>query len=639
MNYRVDLAVLSDENKVSRFGMTLHNLSDQALTDWTLHFAVDRYILPETLTQGSIKQIGGYCQLTPENQQTLEANNLYYVEFDINTVPFRFLTDGINDAFIEVNTSSDSQRISVDITPITLASPYKERIHVPTVSSAELSLIPQPLFLERSEGRFILTPDVGINRQSELANVGVNWLIGEIEKNADISLCESETGKITYRSNPTLDEGCYNLTISPNRIIVESGSSNGFVHASATLLQIISGQQINLVLPCLSIKDKPRYRYRGMMLDCARHFHSVEQVKSLINHLASYKFNHFHWHLTDDEGWRIEIKAFPELTQIGAWRGLDTPIEPQYSHIDSTYGGFYTQEDIADVVQYALDRGVTVIPEIDIPGHCRAAIKSLPNLLVDPEDKSEYRSIQYYNDNVLSPALPGTYQFVDTVLEEIAALFPAPYIHIGADEVPKGVWTKSPSCQALMEQHGYEEPSELQGHLLRHAEQKLKSLGKRMLGWEEAQHGDKVSKDTVIFSWLSEEAALTCAQKGFDVVLQPGQSTYLDMTQDFAPEEHGVDWANPIPLERAYRYEPLDALAENDPIRNRVWGVQCALWCEIIENQSQLEYMVFPRITAMAEVNWSDKSRRDWLDYLARLQAHLNHLDRQGVNYRNPWQQ
>ncbi len=639
MNYRVDLAVLSDKNKVSRFGMTLHNLSDQPLTDWTLHFAVDRYILPDTLTQGSIKQIGGYCQLIPENQQTLEANNHYYVEFDINTVPFRFLTDGINDAFIEVNASGDTQRLSVDITPITLASPYKERTHVPSVSPAELSLIPQPLFLERSEGRFILTPDVGIDRQSELANVGVNWLIDEIKKNTDITLRQSEGGQVTYRSNPTLDEGCYNLSISTNKIVVESGSSNGFVHASATLLQLISGQQINLVLPCLTIKDKPRYRYRGMMLDCARHFHSVDQVKSLINHLANYKFNHFHWHLTDDEGWRIEIKAFPELTKIGAWRGIDTPIEPQYSHIDSTYGGFYTQEDIADVVQYALERGITVIPEIDIPGHCRAAIKSLPELLADPEDHSQYRSIQYYTDNVLSPALPGTYQFVDTVLEEVAALFPAPYVHIGADEVPKGVWTDSPSCKALMEQQGYEDPSELQGHLLRHAEQKLKSLGKRMLGWEEAQHGDKVSKDTVIFSWLSEEAALTCAQKGFDVVLQPGQSTYLDMTQDFAPEEHGVDWANPIPLERAYSYEPLDSLAENDPIRNRVWGVQCALWCEIIENQSQLEYMVFPRLTAMAEVNWSDKSRRDWLDYLARLQGHLNHLDRQGVNYRNPWQQ
>lgn len=637
MNYRVDLAVLSDENNVSRFGLTLHNLSDQDLTNWTLHFAVDRYILPDSVTQGRIEQIGGYCQLIPNTGQTLAANNHYYIEFKINTSPFRFLSDGINDAFIQVNHENSSERLAVDLTPITLASPYKERSYVPQVSAAELAIIPMPAQIERSAGRFILSPTVAISCQSELANMGAQWLVEELDQVAGLKLKQDQQGQLVFRAKPTLDEGQYQLTISSEKILLESGSPSGFVHAAATLLQIISGQQINFVLPCLTIKDQPRYKYRGMMLDCARHFHSVAQVKSLINHLAYYKFNHFHWHLTDDEGWRIEIKAFPQLTDIGAWRGIETPIEPQYSHLDSTYGGFYSQEEVKEVVQYAAERGITVIPEIDIPGHCRAAIKALPELLVDPDDHSQYRSIQFYNDNVLSPALPGTYQFVDAVLEEVAELFPAPFLHIGADEVPKGVWIDSPHCHALMEQHGYQDPKELQGHLLRHAEQKLKSLGKRMLGWEEAQHGDKVSKDTVIYSWLSEEAALKCAQKGFDVVLQPGQSTYLDMTQDFAPEEPGVDWANPLPLEKAYHYEPLASVGKSDPIRNRIWGVQCALWCEVIQDQPRLEYMVFPRITAMAEVCWSNKSQRQWLDYLTRLQGHLHHLERQGVNYRNPW--
>lgn len=425
-----------------------------------------------------------------------------------------------------------------------------------------------------------------------------------------------------------MDEGAYKLKVAEESIKIEAGSSSGFTHACATLLQLIKvgDQPASMEVVCCSIKDRPRFRYRGMMLDCARHFHSVEQVKRLINQLAHYKFNTFHWHLTDDEGWRIEIKSLPQLTDIGAWRGLDETNEPQYTHLAERYGGFYTQEDIKDVVAFASKRGITVIPEIDVPGHCRAAIKSLPHLLVEAEDTTEYRSIQHYNDNVINPALPGSYEFIDKVLEEVSALFPAPYVHIGADEVPNGVWSKSPACQALMEQLGYSDYKELQGHFLRHAEDKLRKLGKRMLGWEEAQHGDKVSKDTVIYSWLSEEAALNCARQGFDVVLQPAQTTYLDMTQDYAPEEPGVDWANPLPLEKTYNYEPLAEVPADDPIRKRIWGIQTALWCEIINNQSRMDYMVFPRLTAMAEACWTDKQHRDWTDYLSRLKGHLRCL-------------
>ncbi|MGF1903301.1 family 20 glycosylhydrolase, partial [Aliivibrio sifiae] len=226
--------------------------------------------------------------------------------------------------------------------------------------------------------------------------------------------------------------------------------------------------------------------------------------------------------------------------------------------------------------------------------------------------------------------------FIDTVLEEIADLFPAPFIHIGADEVPKGVWTDSPKCQALMQEQGYTDPVELQGHLLRHAENKLKQLGKQMLGWEEAQHGNKVSKDTVIYSWLSEEAALNCAKQGFDVVLQPGQTTYLDMAQDYSPEEPGVDWASVLPLEGAYNYEPLAELADNDPIRKRILGIQCALWCEIINNQERMDYMIFPRLLAMSEGMWTQKQHRNWTDFLSRLNGRLPTLTRQGINFRQP---
>ncbi|ENP8320888.1 beta-N-acetylhexosaminidase [Vibrio vulnificus] len=638
MEYRIDLVVLSEQKQNCRFGMTLHNLSDQDLPNWSLTFAFTRFIQPGSISHGTLTQIGSFCQLTPDSL-VLPANHHFYCEFTVLTNPFRFYSDGLNEAFVEYHHEGEQVRSKVDVTPIVLASPYRERETIaPTLASA-YSLLPKANALHVDAGHFSLTPSSAITCQSALADSAVTWLMDEMARLHQFKLATSEVGEIVYRSNPTLDEGAYQLKISQEQVRVEAGSSSGFVHATASLLQLLDYNSLTqeAQLACCSISDSPRFRYRGMMLDCSRHFHSVEQVKRLINLLAHYKFNTFHWHLTDDEGWRVEIKAFPALTEVGAWRGVDEAIEPQYTHISQRYGGFYSQEEIKEVVAYAAQRSIMVIPEIDVPGHCRAAIKSLPEMLVEAEDDTVYRSIQNYSDNVLNPGLSTTYQFLDGVLEEIAQLFPAPYVHIGADEVPHGVWSNSPSCQALMKQHGYQDYKELQGHLLRHAEQKLRSLGKRMLGWEEAQHGDKVSKDTVIYSWLSEEAAVNCARQGFDVVLQPAQTTYLDMTQDYAPEEPGVDWANPLPLEKAYNYEPLANIPADDPIHKRIWGIQTALWCEIINNPERMDYMVFPRIIALAEACWTQKEHRDWNDFLSRLKGHLPLLDKQGIKYRQPW--
>ncbi|HDY7972317.1 TPA: beta-N-acetylhexosaminidase [Vibrio vulnificus] len=638
MEYRIDLVVLSEQKQNCRFGMTLHNLSDQDLPNWSLTFAFTRFIQPGSISHGTLTQIGSFCQLTPDSL-VLPANHHFYCEFTVLTNPFRFYSDGLNEAFVEYHHEGEQVRSNVDVTPIVLASPYRERETIaPTLASA-YSLLPKANALHVDAGHFSLTPSSAITCQSALADSAVTWLMDEMARLHQFKLATSEVGEIIYRSNPTLDEGAYQLKISQEQVRVEAGSNSGFVHATASLLQLLDYNSLTqeAQLACCSIYDSPRFRYRGMMLDCSRHFHSVEQVKRLINLLAHYKFNTFHWHLTDDEGWRVEIKAFPALTEVGAWRGVDEAIEPQYTHISQRYGGFYSQEEIKEVVAYAAQRSIMVIPEIDVPGHCRAAIKSLPEMLVEAEDDTVYRSIQNYSDNVLNPGLSTTYQFLDGVLEEIAQLFPAPYVHIGADEVPHGVWSNSPSCQALMKQHGYQDYKELQGHLLRHAEQKLRSLGKRMLGWEEAQHGDKVSKDTVIYSWLSEEAAVNCARQGFDVVLQPAQTTYLDMTQDYAPEEPGVDWANPLPLEKAYNYEPLANIPAEDPIHKRIWGIQTALWCEIINNPERMDYMVFPRIIALAEACWTQKEHRDWNDFLSRLKGHLPLLDKQGIKYRQPW--
>jgi len=638
MNYRVDLAVLSEQKQTCRFGLTVHNLSDQDLENWSLHFAFDRFIMPDSLSQGSLSQTGSFCSVHSESS-VLKANHHFYCEFSIQSAPFRFYTDGFNDAFIQHSKDGKSQIIPVDVPPIVLASPYRERSSIPEVSAAPIALIPQPNSCQLKNGRFTLAADTLIQVESSLANNAVQWLQQELDSTFSLQLdTTNQTGSVQFKSNPTLDKGEYKLNVGSENIIIESGSRSGFTHAVASVIQLVSvSPEHTFYLQTCKISDSPRFKYRGMMLDCARHFHSVQEVKRLINQLAHYKFNTFHWHLTDDEGWRIEIKRFPELTEIGAWRGLEHALEPQYTHLSESYGGYYTQEEIKDVIAYAEKRDITVIPEIDIPGHCRAAIKSLPHLLVEDEDTTSFKSIQHYTDNVLNPALPGTYEFLDAVLSEVAELFPSTLIHMGADEVPNGVWAESPAAQALMKEQGYADSKELQGHLFRYAENKLKALGKRMVGWEEAQHGNKVSKETIIYSWLSEEAAVNCARQGFDVVLQPGQYTYLDMAQDYSPEEPGVDWASVIPLEQAYNYEPLSDIPENDKIRKRIRGIQCALWCEIITHQERMDYMVYPRISALAEACWTNKDNRDWLNYLSRLKGHLPLLDRFGIQYRNPW--
>ncbi|KZX62575.1 beta-hexosaminidase [Vibrio sp. HI00D65] len=642
MNYRIDLAVLSEQKNNCRFGLTVHNLSDLDVTDWSLHFAFDRFILPESLSQGELTQVGSFCSYQP-NATVLKANNHYYLEFSIQSAPFRFYSDGLNDAFIQTHNQGETSVLPVAISPIVLASPYRERSQIPEVDAAAVALIPQPNQFKLKQGSFTLNKACKVEVQSHLAEKANAWLQQELlttfELTVSTELSPEASGDILFRSNPTLDEAEYKLKITAQQVVVESGSQAGFTHAVASLIQLVQQQDAErFSVPCCKIADQPRFKYRGMMLDCARHFHSVERVKRLINQLAHYKFNVFHWHLTDDEGWRIEIKQLPQLTEIGAWRGPDHILEPQYTHITENYGGFYTQQQIREVIEYAEQRSITVLPEIDIPGHCRAAIKSLPDMLVEKADTTQYKSIQHYNDNVLNPGLSGTYQFLDIVIEEVAELFPSELIHMGADEVPPGVWTNSPAAQALMKEHQYQDSKDLQGHLFRYAENKLKQLGKRMVGWEEAQHGDKVSKETIIYSWLSEEAAVNCARQGFDVVLQPAQFTYLDMTQDYAPEEPGVDWAAVTPLEQAYTYEALAEISDTDPIRKRVRGIQCALWCENVTNQKRMDYMVFPRISALAEGCWTHKNNRNWVDYLSRLKGHLPLLDRLNVDYRPPWE-
>jgi hexosaminidase len=358
----------------------------------------------------------------------------------------------------------------------------------------------------------------------------------------------NESGKdeaaLCFEMGPDIPTEGYGLHIGPDRICVTASDAAGFFNGAASLLQLNEVTDTAQVSwPCVEIDDWPRFNFRGLMLDCARHFHEKDTILRTLDLMARYKLNHFHWHLTDDEGWRLEIQAFPELTRRGAWRGEGEVLEPQFGTGPDRYGGFYSRQDVRDVVEYAAARQIVVIPEIDIPGHSRAAIKSYPELLVESEDSSVYCGAQLYTDNVLNPALPGTYQFLHTVLDEVCEMFPGPFVHLGADEVPEGVWIESPACQEFLQQHHYNSAHELQGHLLRDLQSYLAKRGKQLMGWEEAVHGDRLDYTATVNAWSGVPVGTELANTGYAVVACAAPFAYLDLAWDDNTFEPGYYWA------------------------------------------------------------------------------------------------
>ncbi|MGR5063826.1 family 20 glycosylhydrolase [Photobacterium sp. DNB22_13_2] len=636
MRLRLEQHLIANDEAGSRLLVTFSHQSDSPLIDWHLEFSCIRGITANTLTSGSLEQVGTLYRLTPpESFRVLTAGERFSVEFEVPLPHISLQGHGITEAVVVIQQNMHR----IDVTPLQFsdcALLRDQNVEENIGKIAAISIIPQPAQLMVQAGCFTLDSRCQVLCDVEFARMASLWFEDELVQRHQLAFtdsCElSRYGLIRFELDSQCSEGSYLLCVNTDHILIQASEERGFLSAVASLLQLIPLQPNNnetFVLPCIEIQDKPRLGYRGMMLDCVRHFHSVSKVKQIINQLARLKFNVFHWHLTDDEGWRIEINAYPMLTEVGAWRGPNEVLPAQYSHLTESYGGFYSQQDIRDVVAYASARGITIIPEIDIPGHSRAAIKALPELLYDAQDESQYTSVQHFNDNVLSPGLDGTYAFLCTVLDEVCELFPALYVHIGADEVPEGVWSQSPSCQQLMAQLGYTDPKELQGHLLRFAEQHLAKKGRRMLGWEEVVDGDNVSKETVVFSWQSEKAALECIEKGHDVVLQPGQFLYLDMVQSHCIDEPGLDWAAILPLEKVYHYDPLANIPADK--QDKVLGVQTALWSETVVDEHTLDYLLYPRLFAVAEVAWSES--RQWYHFLRKLNNHLIELEQLGISY------
>jgi hexosaminidase len=441
----------------------------------------------------------------------------------------------------------------------------------------------------------------------------------------------------------------YKITVSARGIAIEH-APNGLMPALATLLQLLPAKPFDRAnIRSCTVTDAPRFGYRGLHLDVSRHFLPVDGVLRFIDLMARFKFNTFHWHLTDDQGWRLEIKRYPKLTEIGATRGgTIVGRHPGTANTNQPHGGYYTHADVALVVKYAADRGITILPEIELPGHSSAAIAAYPWLSCFPERATPQT---YWNtgeaprtspdgrvklvqetwgvfDDVFCPT-DSTFKFLENVLDEVMALFPGKYIHIGGDECPKTAWRESAFCQNLIKTNQLKDEHGLQSYFIRRIEKYLNAKGRQIMGWDEILEGGLAPNATVM-SWRGEAGGIAAAQQGHRVVMTPGEWVYLDHSQ--SKFEDSVTIGGHTSLAKTYSYEPVPASL--DAVAGAlVLGAQGNVWTEYISNRQKLDYMVFPRMVALSEVLWSPKNKRNWNDFSLRLPALFDRLDALGVGY------
>jgi hexosaminidase len=435
------------------------------------------------------------------------------------------------------------------------------------------------------------------------------------------NLAASPQGRpLIFKTDAALEAEAYRLDFTSGSVTLSYSGAAGRQFGLTSLAQLLNGARVTkdkFRFPMSgTISDKPRYGWRGCHLDVSRQFYPVADVKRLIDILAWFKLNIFHWHLTDDEAWRLEIKAYPQLTAAGVLRGPDEPLLPQLGNGAEPTGGFYSQDDIREIVAHASSLSVEVIPEIDIPGHNAATLVALPELTDGQEAPDSYHSVQGYPNNALNPAIPMTYEFLEKVFDEMVELFPSSYIHIGGDEVANGSWLASPLAKKLMEKEGISGTFGLQSYFLKQVKAMLDKRGRKLAGWNEVAHGGGVAaKDSLLMAWENPQVGIELAREGYDVVMTPGQAYYLDMVQATAFQEPGASWAGTVPPAHTYAYEAAGEFPEE--LKDRLKGVQACIWSEHFLSRGYFNRLVFPRLPAIAEAAWTPKAAKDWHRFAA----------------------
>lgn len=526
------------------------------------------------------------------------------------------------------------------------------------LTNSKISIIPKPAVIEQQKGEFELKSTAKILvENAELANSSVTKQLQELLNTAtwfDLPVVNSASAQDTVISLKLVPESeithpeAYTLAVTPSKIEIQASAEHGLFYGLQSLRQLLP-PEIEFKdrsflprdpvwkIPAVNISDEPRFEYRGMHLDMARHFQNVDFVKKYIDLIAMHKMNRFHWHLTDDQGWRIEIKKYPKLTEIGAWRD-STSIGRKVGD-DATYdnikrGGYYTQEEIREVVQYAKDRFITIIPEVELPGHASAALASYPEFGCF---EKEYKVISTFGvfEDIFCPK-EETFEFLEDVFDEVMDLFPGEYIHIGGDEVPMVQWEKSDIAQEVMKREGLKKEIELHGYFITRIEQYLNSKGRQIIGWDEIMDGGLAPRATVM-SWREEVGGIKAAKMGHYAIMTPWSTNYFDHYQaDTKTEPLAIGGFTTV--EEVYAYDPIPEELRGTKEEKYILGSQGNVWTEYMHTPEKVEYMAFPKIPALSEGLWSPKESKDWYGFWGRLQNHFKRLDNLGVNYAKHYQ-
>lgn len=512
-----------------------------------------------------------------------------------------------------------------------------------TLFAQSIHLVPQPVSLTTRPGSFRMDAATPLIVSDAADTPAAHFFNHYLQQVYGFQLPVTSSGTkgirlLTRRFIKAPGKDGYHLQTDASGALVTGDTHAGTFYGIQTLLQLLpvdlppKGQ--GLRIPFVRITDAPRFAYRGMHLDVSRHLFPVAFIKRYIDYLALHKMNYFHWHLTDDQGWRIEIKQYPKLTEVGAWRdGTLIGRFPGKGNDQTRYGGYYTQEEVKDIVRYASDRHITVVPEIEMPGHALAALSAYPSL--GCPGTGPYRVAQTWGvfDDVFCAGNDSTFTFLQNVLDEVIALFPSAYVHVGGDECPKENWRQCPRCQERIRREGIKDEHGLQSYFVQRIEKYLNAKGKTIIGWDEILEGG-LAPNAIVMSWRGEKGGIEAARQKHQVIMTPGSHVYFDHSQ--SAQEDSVTFGGFTPLEKVYAYEPIPKELTQEQARY-VLGAQANVWSEYIRHPSKVEYQVFPRMSALSEVLWSPRTSRNWKGFEQRMATQYRRYQQWGAHYSNAY--
>ncbi len=572
------------------------------------------------------KQIGRYYELSLEKNTILLDLQIPRIgNFNLSSGPEGiFIIDQLN-----------NRKLNINVSDLIFEKPIKKKIYEDLETKNFIPIIPEPDKVHlQNEFIIIENKTFNLNVETEIIS-NLQYIISKL----NINLTAEKGFPIFFQNDDQLLEDQYSIQITKDYIEIKYNNYGGKLYGIISLIHLIDFYQTKL--PICTIYDNPKYQWRGMHLDCARQFYTIDEIKRLFDYMVLFKLNRFHWHLTDNEAWRIEIKKYPDLALNGGYRGYNFKIPPLYGSGYDKYGGYYSQENIKELIIYAKKLNIEIMPEIDLPAHSWALLEIMPELR-EQSSNIVSEDVGSYRNNTINPSLEKTITFLIDMLSEVSSVFSYNVIHVGVDERPSNAWEGSPAIIDFMKKNNIKSQEEYQDYYMNFLIDFLKSQNKRTAAWNEAavsphiNHGvggsaGKIDKSCLIFSWEHSDVAKETTNKGFETILCPGQKTYFDMVYNNSTEERGICWAATIEVKDIYEWDPIKDIKKTELIK----GLQGQLWSETITDKKFFDQMINPRLATLSEVVWKGKITRKWIEFRSALLNSMNLLKKLGWRYHN----